>query len=115
MPGYTRRVTAEYRRRRDVVVSALRAIPGVVCPKPSGAFYVIARVPVEDAEDFVRFLIADFRLGGRTVIVTPARDFYVTPGYGRNEVRIAYVLPPRELQQAMAVFRAGLTAYRSRR
>ena len=105
-------VQAEYQKRRDFVVQALRRIPGVSCSDPLGAFYIIARLPVEDAEDFAIFLLRDFDLNGETVMVAPAEGFYVTPGLGRNEVRIAYVLNTEDLDKAMQCLEKALIAYR---
>ena len=109
--AYTQRVREEYRRRRDLVFDALSAIPGVVCRKPSGAFYICAKLPVTSAEDFAIFLLESFSLEGATVMVAPNDGFYATPGRGRNEIRIAYVLQEADLAQAMAVLRAGLEVF----
>jgi aspartate aminotransferase len=113
-PEYTRGVIAEYQRRRDLVHAALAAIPGVVARKPEGAFYICARLPIDDANAFVEFLLRDFDLNGETVMVAPADGFYATPGLGRDEVRIAYVLEEAKLQRAMACFTAALAAYPGR-
>lgn len=110
---FTRPITAEYCRRRDVVYAALRRIPGVVCKKPQGALYVMAKLPIDDAEAFVRFMITTFRHQKKTVLVTPAEDFYLTPGAGKDEIRIAYVANVQTLRQAMDVLSRGLQAYKS--
>ena len=81
--------------------------------KPEGAFYFIARLPISDSEDFCRFLLQDFALGGTTVMLAPAPGFYATPGLGKDEVRIAYVLNEHDLAEAVAVLAAGLAAYRA--
>jgi aspartate aminotransferase len=107
-------VQAEYQKRRDFVVQALRRIPGVACSEPRGAFYIIARLPVEDAEDFAIFLLRDFNFNGETVMVAPAEGFYVTPELGRNEVRIAYVLNTDDLEKAIQCLEKALIAYREK-
>jgi len=86
----------------------------VVARKPEGAFYICARLPIDDANAFVEFLLRDFDLNGETVMVAPADGFYATPGLGRDEVRIAYVLEEAKLQRAMACFTAALAAYPGR-
>jgi aspartate aminotransferase len=106
-----REMIAEFARRRDLVCSELQKMPGVLCPKPQGAFYVIARLPVEDAEHFARWLVTDFALDNETVMLAPAAEFYATPGKGRDEVRIAYVLNTDALTRAMRVLRESLRAY----
>jgi len=111
--SYFERVRAEYRRRRDVVCEALAGIPGVVCPKPRGAFYVLAQLPIRDGEEFAIFLLDKFSLAGATVMVAPADGFYATKGLGKNEIRIAYVLNCEDLTRAMRILRAGLEAYNS--
>ena len=108
---YTTKITKEYKRRRDIVVKALRQIPGVTCQSPEGAFYLMARLPLKDSEDFIKFLISDFRYQNKTVILTPAREFYITKGLGQNEIRIAYVLQVKELKQAMEVLTAAIRQY----
>jgi len=110
-PSYMQEVIGEYQRRRDLVYSALAGTPGVTLRKPEGAFYVCARLPVDDAQSFARFLLEDFDLAGETVMIAPADGFYATPGLGRDEARIAYVLNERDLERAMAALRAGLEAY----
>jgi aspartate aminotransferase len=90
----------------------LSQIPGLFVRKPEGAFYFVARLPVEDGEDFARFLLSEFQWNGATVMVAPAEGFYATPGLGRNEVRIAYVLNQEDLRVAVRVLEAGLAEYR---
>jgi aspartate aminotransferase len=113
-PEYTRGVIAEYQRRRDLVFAALSRMPGVVTRKPEGAFYICAKLPIDDANAFVEFLLRDFDLNGETVMVAPADGFYATPGLGRDEVRIAYVLEETKLARAMECFTAALDAYPGR-
>jgi aspartate aminotransferase len=110
-PEYTRNVVVEYQKRRDILFEGLGTIPGVFLRKPEGAFYFIARLPVSDSDDFARFLLADFSLDGRTVMVAPAAGFYATPGLGRNEVRIAYVLNCDDLRASVRILGAALDAY----
>jgi aspartate aminotransferase len=114
-PDYYAGIAAEYQKRRDVLYAGLTRIPGLFLRKPEGAFYFVARLPVDDAEEFARFLLADFAYDGATVMVAPAAGFYATPGLGRDEVRIAYVLNSDDLERAVEVFAAGLAAYRRAR
>ena len=109
--AYMDRVRDEYRRRRDLVYEAMKKIPGAVCQKPAGAFYLCAQLPVDSAESFAIFLLEEFSLDGTTVMVAPADGFYATPGRGTKEIRIAYVLEVQELERAMAILAAGLLAY----
>ncbi|MBI4250401.1 pyridoxal phosphate-dependent aminotransferase [Candidatus Uhrbacteria bacterium] len=104
-------VRREYQKRRDVVYAALSRMPGVVCGKPEGAFYIIVKLPIGSAEEFVKFLIRDFSYHNETIMVSPLQDFYITPGLGRNEIRIAYVLNAAALKRAMKIFAKGLVAY----
>ncbi len=108
---YTQKFRAEYKKRRDVVFKALQKMPGVVCKKPQGAFYIIAKLPLKNAEDLVKFLLTKFSYNGKTVMVTPAKDFYVTKNLGQNEIRIAYVLNTKALKEAMIVLAQGLQEY----
>lgn len=101
----------EYQRRRDLVFEELRKIPGIVCVKPEGAFYIVAKLPIEDAEDFVIWLLDSFEINQETVMTAPAEGFYATPGLGRNELRIAYILNETDLMAAMNIFRLGFDAY----
>ncbi len=92
---------AEYKSRRDLLVKRLNAIPGVFCPTPGGAFYVIARLPIEDADYFCQWLLESFSYNQKTVMLAPATGFYGTKGLGKNEVRIAYVLNKDDINDAM--------------
>jgi aspartate aminotransferase len=107
-------VQKEYQHRRDVLFDGLKDIPGIVIRKPQGAFYYIIKLPIENAEHFVRWMLTDFQLDNETVMVAPAQGFYSTPGKGGDEVRIAYVLKEKDLKRAIAVFKAGLEEYLKR-
>ncbi len=102
---------AKFHSRRDTLYSALQEIPGIICRKPAGAFYVIVKLPIDDCESFARFLLTDFERNGETVMVAPGTGFYATPGMGRDEVRIAYVLEEDKLVRAVELLREGLAAY----
>jgi aspartate aminotransferase len=110
-PEYTRGVVVEYQKRRDILFEGLSAIPGVFLRKPEGAFYFVARLPVNDSEDFASWLLTDYQKDGATVMVAPAPGFYATPGLGTNEVRIAYVLKAADLRASIAILAAALPAY----
>ena len=112
---YSRQCFEEYKARRDFFIKGLNEIPGVYSPVPEGAFYTVASLPVEDAEDFCRWLLTDFRLDGETVMMAPAAGFYSTPGLGKNQVRMAYVLKEEDLAKALKVLRAALATYTNRR
>ena len=106
-------VRVEYQRRRDVLYEGLKAIPGVSLYKPQGAFYMIVKIPVKDVEHFVIWMLTDFSHENQTVMVAPAEGFYTTPGKGRDEMRIAYVLKEEDLKKAVVAFRAGLEKYKA--
>lgn len=110
--AYFAAVRAEYIARRDYTIAALNAIPGVFSPRPDGAFYTVAELPVDDASKFCKWLLSDFRLDGETVMLTPAEPFYSTPGCGRKEVRIAYVLEIPALKRAMKILEQALVSYK---
>jgi len=114
-PSYFEAVRAEYRKRRDLLCRELNRIPGVSCRLPRGAFYTVVKLPVDDAEAFAKFLLDEFDLDGETVMIAPAAGFYATPGLGRDEVRIAYVLNTGDTARALRALRAGLEAYRAKR
>jgi len=111
---YFKSVYDEYIKRRDFMVEALNKMPGVLCPVPKGAFYSIVRLPVDDAEKFSRWLLEEFDYNGQTVMLAPASGFYYTPGLGKNEVRIAYVLKISDLKKAMEVLDVALKTYPGR-
>jgi aspartate aminotransferase len=108
---YFHPIREEYQRRRDVLYDGLKDIPGVVMHKPQGAFYIIVKLPIKDSEHFVRWMLTDFQLDNETVMVAPAQGFYSTPGKGKDEVRIAYVLKEKDLKRAIGVFKTGLKEY----
>jgi aspartate aminotransferase len=110
-PSYMHEVIREYELRRDLVYDALTSIDGVTLSKPEGAFYVCARLPVDDADHFAEFLLREFNHDGETVMIAPANGFYATPGLGLDEARLAYVLNRTDLGRAMDVFAAALRAY----
>ena len=101
----------QYQERRNIVYDTLKQVPGVVCQKPEGAFYMIAKLPVEDVDDFLTWLLTSFDIDGETVMAAPAEGFYKTKGLGKNELRIAYVLEEAELNKAMNILIAGLKKY----
>lgn len=111
---YMEEVKKEYSHRRDVVFNALQEMEGVICEKPLGAFYVIAKLPVENAEDFVIWLLREFNIDNETVLLTPAENFYGTEGLGRDEVRISYCLNIDSLTKAMNILKEGLIAYNNK-
>ena len=113
--SYFKEVRREYQCRRDVVCAAIAKIPGAVCVKPRGAFYVVAKLPIRDGEEFATFMLDQFQLDGETVMVAPADGFYATPGKGKDEVRIAYVLNCIDLDRAMKILAAGIEAYNHRK
>ena len=111
---YAAEVYEEYVERRKCLVDGLNRIPGVYSPIPMGAFYTVARLPVDDAEKFCAWCLSDFDYEGETVMMAPACGFYSTPGMGRDEVRIAYVLKKKDLQRAIFILEKALEAYNSR-
>ncbi len=108
------RCREEYRARRDTVLSCLREIPGVTVAEPEGAFYLMAALPVDDADAFQQWLLTDFEDQGETVMFAPGASFYGTPGKGVNEIRIAYVLQKDRLKRAMELLKLGLEQYNKR-
>ena len=112
--SYFEEVSAEYVSRRDLLVDGLNKIQGVICPKPKGAFYAIAQLPVDDAEKFCQWLLEDFDLNKETVMLAPAGGFYSTPNTGIDQVRIAYVLSKESLKKALACLDAALKSYPGR-
>ncbi|MEC9484459.1 MAG: pyridoxal phosphate-dependent aminotransferase [Candidatus Izemoplasma sp.] len=112
--SYTKEIKNEYEKRRDIVYQTLNNIDGIVCEKPQGAFYVIIKLPVPDAEQFVVWLLEEFDVNNETVMLAPAEGFYATEGLGKDEVRLAYVLNAEDMQTAMNILKLGLKAYPER-
>ena len=106
-------VVQEYVTRRDVLVNGLNQIEGVICPKPQGAFYCIAQLPIQDSDHFCQWMLESFSHNGQTVMMAPASGFYATPGSGKNQVRLAYVLNQEDLANAVVCLREGLKKYLS--
>ncbi len=112
--SYFDNVVAEYVQRRNIMIEGLNKIPGVFCPKPSGAFYCVAKFPVDDAEKFCQWLLEDFEFEGQTVMMAPANGFYSTKGAGQQEARIAYVLNQDSLRKAVICLEEALKVYPGR-
>ena len=112
--SYFKEVSEEYVNRRDALIDGLNNIDGVICPKPKGAFYTIAQLPIDDADKFAQWLLEDFDLNGETIMVAPGAGFYSTPKMGINQVRIAYVLNIDALKSAINILRAALKVYPGR-
>lgn len=113
--SYLVAVLAEYVKRRDIVVQSINKIPGCFCPNPGGAFYAVARLPIDDSDKFCQWLLEDFNYQGQTVMLAPATGFYSTPGRGKDEVRISYVLNVPDLVAAMKCLEEGLKVYPGRK
>ncbi|MDR2887283.1 MAG: pyridoxal phosphate-dependent aminotransferase [Bacteroidales bacterium] len=112
--SYFTNVNAEYTARRNYLVKALNGIPGVYCPNPKGAFYAVVRLPIDDGDRFAQWLLEEFEYKNRTVMVAPGSGFYSTPGLGKNEIRIAYVLKIDDLKNAITVLEEALKVYPGR-
>ena len=110
-PDYFAAVREEYKSRRDALVAKLKEIPGVVYSEPKGAFYVMAALPVDDADKFQKWLLQHFDDNGETVMFAPGEPFYGTPNTGRNEIRMAYVLKKEDLERAIELLKLGIEAY----
>jgi aspartate aminotransferase len=111
--SYMQRNFKEYKSRRDFLIDRLNKIPGVYSPMSQGAFYTLARLPIDDADKFCAWCLSDFRYEGQTIFMAPATGFYVTPGLGTNEVRIAYVLNTEDLDKALTVLEKALEEYKN--
>lgn len=107
-------IKAEYLSRRDILVKMLNEIPGVFCPNPGGAFYAMARLPIDDSDKFCQWILESFSYEGQTVMMSPATGFYATPGLGKNEVRLAYVLNTTDIRHAMVCLEKALEIYPGR-
>lgn len=113
--SYFVEVINEYVDRRNILVEGLNSIEGVFCPMPGGAFYAVAKLPVEDSDDFCRWMLEEFSYNGQTVMMAPAGGFYSSPTMGKQEVRLAYVLSKEKLRSAVICLREGLKAYKQAR
>ena len=113
-PEYFAAVREEYKKRRDTLCRKLREIPGVVFDVPGGAFYVMAALPVDDADKFQQWLLEEFNDNGETVMMAPGGSMYATPGKGKNEVRMAYVIESHKLERAMDILKKAIEVYNAR-
>ncbi len=111
---YFEEVKAEYENRRNIMYNALSVIPGVICEKPTGAFYIMVKLPIEDAEDFAKWMLTEFSYNNKTVMFAPAEGFYATSGLGKNEIRMSYCLNCDDLTDAMDIFAKALNKYMNR-
>lgn len=109
---YFSKMTDEYRCRRDATYEELMKIPGVVCKKPAGAFYIMAKLPIDDVESFSKFLLTDFSYKGKTIMIAPGPGFYATSGVGISECRIAYVLEESKMRDAMQILAKAVEAFK---
>lgn len=109
--SYMEELKIEYRNRRDLVYDTLQEMDGVICKKPSGAFYIVAKLPVVDAEKFTIWLLREFNVDNETILITPAENFYATEGLGRDEIRISYSINIESLKKAMHILKEGLKVY----
>ncbi len=112
--SYFKAVRDEYIHRRDVLIDGLQKIPGVIAPRPMGAFYAAVQLPVDDSDKFAKWLLEEFNYNGETVMVAPMAGFYATKGLGTNQVRLAYVLKEEDLKRALVCFEKALEAYPGR-
>ena len=112
--SYFKAVRDEYIRRRDVLIDGLQKMKGVVAPRPMGAFYAAAQLPVDDAEKFAKWLLEEFSFNGETVMVAPMAGFYASPGLGKNQIRLAYVLKEEDLRHALVCLEKALETYPGR-
>ena len=112
--SYLEEVNKEYKKRRDTIAAGLAKIPGLVSSQPKGAFYVMVKFPVDDAEKFAIWMLQDFDINGETVMIAPGNGFYATPGKGVNEARLAYVLKSEDLEKALALLAEAVKQYPGR-
>uniref|UniRef100_A0A7C3N7R8 Aminotransferase n=1 Tax=candidate division WOR-3 bacterium TaxID=2052148 RepID=A0A7C3N7R8_UNCW3 len=115
MKSFMKEMIAEYQKRRDVVYENLKKVEGVFTRKPEGAFYVVVKLPVDDADNFAKWMLTDFAVDGKTVMVAPANGFYASPDKGKDEIRIAYVLNTTELEDAIKILSLGIKEYNKRK
>ncbi|SCI77101.1 Aspartate aminotransferase [uncultured Clostridium sp.] len=109
--SYFNEVNEEYKKRRDALYNELMKVEGVICKKPKGAFYILAKLPIENAEDFVIWMLNEFEVDGETVMVCPAEGFYATKGLGKSEIRLAYILNENDLKKAASILKQGIEKY----
>ena len=114
-PEYFKGVRDEYMKRRDVLVEGLNKIKGVICPKPMGAFYAAVQLPIDDSEKFARWILEEFSYEGKTVMVAPLGGFYATPGLGKNQIRVAYVLKCEDIKEALNKITTLITVFMFRK
>ena len=112
--SYLEEVNKEYKKRRDTIAAGLARIPGLVSSQPKGAFYVMVKFPVDDAEKFAIWMLQEFDINGETVMIAPGNGFYATPGKGVNEARLAYVLKSEDLEKALALLAEAVKQYPGR-
>lgn len=113
--SYFKEVHTEYTKRRNTAYKELKKIPGAIVPMPMGAFYMVVGLPIDDADDFAKWLLTDFRHNNETTMVAPASGFYATPGLGKNQIRIAYVLKEGDLIKAINILKLGLEQYKKKK
>lgn len=114
MGSYITDVKMEYKKRRDIMYDALTSIPGIVCSKPEGAFYILAKLPVDDSDKFAKWLLTDFSYKNETVMFAPASGFYATPGLGKNEARFSYCTSIEDIQNSMVILGKALDEYKEK-
>ena len=110
---YFKAIYNEYKLRRDTLYEGLTSISDVIVHKPQGAFYMVAKLPVKDTEEFAIWLLKDFNIDGESVMFAPLDGFYGTPGLGKNEVRLAYILNCEDIKKSVHILREGLESYRT--
>ncbi|MCD6594706.1 pyridoxal phosphate-dependent aminotransferase [bacterium] len=108
---YFEKMVAEYKQRRDITYEELMKIPGLICKKPAGAFYIMAKLPIDNVEKFAKYLLTDFSIDGKTVMVAPGPGFYATDGLGHSEIRIAYVLESEKMRKAIKILAKAIEVY----
>lgn len=110
--SYFKPILEEYQKRRNAIMAGLRSIPDVVCEIPGGAFYCIAKLPIDNAENFAKWLLTDYNYEGETILIAPAQGFYATPNLGVNEVRLSYVIEVPKINRAMKILGEAIKAYK---
>jgi len=113
-PTYFTEMKDEYRHRRDIALEEIAKIEGAFCKTPSGAFYIMVKLPIRDVEDFAKWMLTDFNSNGETTMIAPGPGFYATPGKGNDEARLAYVLHSNDLRRAIQILGEGVEAYNNR-